>query len=167
MSDKTALPEMQRYDLVTYYRGGTSIEEMERSDDGEWVRWDGLLAATDRIRTEHHAWDKARVAELQRLRSERDEAKAQFDRHVEWAGQQDRIAGAQIQRLGREHDALRTALQVIHKCVRGDEHAEWWTIRKWLDDRGVFNDDLGSFERIVDAVCVFALAESPTQETQP
>lgn len=59
--------ESKRYDLVTNYRCGSSIEEMEPADDGEWVRWDDLLTATDRIRLEHEAWDKARLAELERL----------------------------------------------------------------------------------------------------
>ncbi len=33
---------MRRYDLITNYRCGSSIEEMERSDDGEWVRWEDV-----------------------------------------------------------------------------------------------------------------------------
>jgi hypothetical protein len=35
---------IQRYDLVTNYRCGSSIEEMERSDDGEWMRWEDVAA---------------------------------------------------------------------------------------------------------------------------
>ena len=31
---------LKRYDLVTNYRCGSSIEEMEPSDDGEWVRYE-------------------------------------------------------------------------------------------------------------------------------
>jgi hypothetical protein len=35
----------QRYDLVTNYRCGDAIEEMEPSDDGEWVRYADVLAS--------------------------------------------------------------------------------------------------------------------------
>lgn len=31
---------MKRYDLVTNYRAGSSIEEMEPSEDGEWIRYE-------------------------------------------------------------------------------------------------------------------------------
>ena len=58
----------QRYDLVTSYRCGSAIEEMEKSEDGEWVRWESLLAVHDRIKLEHEAWDKKRIEELQALR---------------------------------------------------------------------------------------------------
>jgi hypothetical protein len=34
----------QRYDLVTNYRCGSSIEEMERSEDGEWIRYEDVEA---------------------------------------------------------------------------------------------------------------------------
>ena len=68
----------KRYDLVTNYRAGSSIEEMEPSDDGEWIRWDDLLAETDKVRREHHEWDKKRVAELQELRAESTRLRAQL-----------------------------------------------------------------------------------------
>jgi hypothetical protein len=35
---------MQRYDLVTNYRCGSSIEEMEHADDGEWIRYEDVEA---------------------------------------------------------------------------------------------------------------------------
>jgi hypothetical protein len=59
---------MQRYDLVTSYRCGTSIEEMEKSDDGEWARWEDVLAMHDRLVTERNDIDKKRTAEIERLR---------------------------------------------------------------------------------------------------
>jgi hypothetical protein len=31
---------LKRYDMVTNYRCGSSIEEMEPSDDGEWMRFE-------------------------------------------------------------------------------------------------------------------------------
>ena len=34
-----------RYDLITNYRAGSSIEEMERADDGEWVRYEDVEVA--------------------------------------------------------------------------------------------------------------------------
>ena len=36
---------MKRYDLVTNYRCGASIEEMEPADDGEWVRFEDIPAS--------------------------------------------------------------------------------------------------------------------------
>jgi len=37
--------KVQRYDLMTNYRCGSTIEERERSDDGEWVRFEDIEAA--------------------------------------------------------------------------------------------------------------------------
>jgi hypothetical protein len=34
---------MQRYDLVTNFRCYQTIDEMERSEDGEWIRYEDLL----------------------------------------------------------------------------------------------------------------------------
>ena len=34
----------KRYDLVTNYRAGSSIEEMEPADDGEWVRYEDVAS---------------------------------------------------------------------------------------------------------------------------
>lgn len=49
---KTPREDLKRYDLITNYRCGDSIEEMERNDeDGEWVRYEDiepLLALTPR-----------------------------------------------------------------------------------------------------------------------
>lgn len=39
--------ELKRYDLVVNYRAGSSIEEMERSDDGEWVRYEDVVQQLD------------------------------------------------------------------------------------------------------------------------
>lgn len=55
-------------------------------------------------------------------------------------------------------EELTEALQVIHTAMRGDEKGEFWTLRAWLDKRGIFNDDLGVTERLVDAVCMGALS---------
>jgi len=49
---------------------------MERSAHGEWVRADELDAALS-----------AQGAQIERLTLERDSAREQFDRHVEWAAQ--------------------------------------------------------------------------------
>ena len=41
---------MKRYDLVTNYRCGSAIEEMERNDeDGEWVRYEDVSPAAGRV----------------------------------------------------------------------------------------------------------------------
>lgn len=42
---------MERYDLVTNYRCGSSIEEMEHSDDGEWMRFEDHAAIGRRSRS--------------------------------------------------------------------------------------------------------------------
>ena len=65
---------------------------------------------------------------------------------------------------------LSAALEVIHTTVRGDEKSECWTIRKWLDERGIFNDDLSGGQRLVEEVCkavlsaALARAEVPAKE---
>lgn len=65
------------------------------------------------------------------------------------------------------------ALKVILSAVRGDEKSECWTIRKFLDDRGVFNDDIGGAARLIEEVCKLVLARAeplpapPTQEPTP
>jgi hypothetical protein len=60
----------------------------------------------------------------------------------------------------QQRDELLAALRVIHATVRGDEKSECWTIRKWLDERGVFNDDIQGQRRLVEAACVFAIAKA-------
>ncbi len=42
---------MNRYDLITNYRCGSSIEEMERSDDGEWVRVEDVQKQLEQLPT--------------------------------------------------------------------------------------------------------------------
>lgn len=56
----------QRYELVV----GPNRGDLKEHDDGDWVRWDDLLAATDKIRDEHDAWDKRQVAKVEQLRAE-------------------------------------------------------------------------------------------------
>jgi len=41
---------MKRYDLITNYRCGSAIEEMERADDGDWVRYEDVEAEVLRLR---------------------------------------------------------------------------------------------------------------------
>ena len=53
---------------------------------------------------------------------------------------------------------LTEALRVIQQAVRGDEKEEWWSLRAWLDERGIFNDDLGKSERLIESVCMGALS---------
>lgn len=66
--------------------------------------------------------------------------------------------------LAAQREALaaqREALQVIHKTVRGDEHSECWTIRKWLDEHGIFNDDIQGGKRLIEECCKAALSAFP------
>lgn len=48
-------------------------------------------------------------------------------------------------------------LKVLLTATRKDEYSEWWSVRKWLDDRDIFNDDL-SEERLTALVCTQLLA---------
>ena len=49
---RTRIEKLPRYDLISNYRCGDSIEEMERADDGEWVRVETVLAALASLPTE-------------------------------------------------------------------------------------------------------------------
>lgn len=40
---------MRRYDLITNYRCGSSIEEMEPADEGDWVRYEDVAAERARV----------------------------------------------------------------------------------------------------------------------
>ncbi len=62
--------------------------------------------------------------------------------------------------LLQQRDELLAALSVIYTAVRGDEKSECWTIRKWLDERGVFNDDIHGRRRLVEAACVLAIGKA-------
>ena len=73
---------------------------------------------------------------------------------------------SELSRLRAEKTNLDSAIGVIHKAVRGDHKSECWTIRKWLDERGVFNDDIQGSDRLVEAACVFALS-TPNYKPAP
>ncbi len=60
MSEQTP----KRYDLITNYRAGSSIEEMEPADDGEWVRWESIEVERATL-----------TARCEALESERNEAR--------------------------------------------------------------------------------------------
>lgn len=44
------MSDPQRYDMVTNYRCGQSVDELEKVDDGEWVRWEDVQAEVERLR---------------------------------------------------------------------------------------------------------------------
>jgi hypothetical protein len=69
--------------------------------------------------------------------------------------QAEAIAGLTA-RNAEYHDAAR----VLYTAVRGDEKAEWWPIRHWLDERDIYNDDIESLERLVAIVCQRLLGPS-------
>jgi hypothetical protein len=52
------------------------------------------------------------------------------------------------------HRERREAMTAILQAARTDEKGEWWTARKYLDDRHIFNDDISSLERLIEAICV-------------
>lgn len=52
---------------------------------------------------------------------------------------------------------LRFALQVIYTTARTDEHGECWTIRKFLNEHDVYNENLQSHDRLIEEVCKLIL----------
>jgi len=63
MSEQTP----KRYDLITNYRCGSSIEEMELADDGEWVRWESVEAELSALRAEQTRLREALQAYIEEL----------------------------------------------------------------------------------------------------
>lgn len=151
------------------------------------------LAALQARETEQR--DKASNANAKQMRLEGDNARlfnkladaeaklkqaeavaASLRQQVAHLGTQLRIEIDNAQRAEEAAEALRQAqarlveaLKVIHTSTRGDEHGQQWDIRKWLNERNVFNDDIQSSKRLVEAVCTFALASVdplPPQEDQ-
>lgn len=61
---------------------------------------------------------------------------------------------------------LEQTLRVIQQAMRGDEQAQCWTIRKWLDERDIFNGDIQGRDRLVYEACKAALAASRGREPQ-
>lgn len=53
--------------------------------------------------------------------------------------------------------ALRQALRVIHAAIRTDEKGTCNPIRKYLDDRGIYNGNLSGAARLAEEVCQLAL----------
>jgi len=51
------------------------------------------------------------------------------------------------------HRERREAMAAILQAARTDEKGEWWTARKYLNDRRIFNDDISSLERLIEAIC--------------
>ena len=73
-----AIAAARRYDLITNYRAGSSIEEMEPADDGEWIRWEDAAAEIRRL--------SARCAALeQALRGWQKIPRPWIDGGVTWA----------------------------------------------------------------------------------
>lgn len=51
------------------------------------------------------------------------------------------------------------ALEAIYTSARGDEKGQSWAIRKFLDDRGIFNDDIQGAKRLIEMVCKHVLEQ--------
>jgi len=73
-----------------------------------------------------------------------------------------RALQAQLTEAERAQQALRAALDAILASTREDAKGEQWTIRKYLDERGVFNSDISSSRRLVAEACQLALTGSPS-----
>lgn len=52
---------------------------------------------------------------------------------------------------------LREALEAIYTSARGDEKGQGWAIRKFLDDRDIFNDDIQGTKRLIEMACKHVL----------
>lgn len=94
-----------------------------------------------------------------------------IQRLLEAAGMSDPAGVSEEQRVRAERDAAREdaarlaeALEVIHTATRDDEHEQFWDARKWLDEHGVFNDDLADL-RVIAKVARAALSRH--QEREP
>lgn len=59
-------------------------------------------------------------------------------------------------------DATQELLRAIHTAVRGDQYSECRTIRKWLDARGQYHEDIGSRERLIEIACAELLVPAPS-----
>ncbi len=97
-------------------------------------------------------------ADVARLTAERDAA---LGNAADAAGRHYAAVHAEILARAEQAEAARAtareALRVILKAARGDEHSECITIRKWLDKRGVFNDDISGAERLIAEAARHAL----------
>jgi hypothetical protein len=65
----------------------------------------------------------------------------------------------------QERETMQTALKVIHTAARGDEKRQCWAIRKWLDDRDIFNGDIQGADRLIEEVCNAAAFPPPPKVT--
>ena len=89
-----------RYDLLTFYRCGSAIEEMTRADDGEWVRYADV---------------ESQLADLQRQLSA---AEAERDKWKAAAEQMDRV-----------NDGAQAAFNVLmdeREASPSDQHGGSW-----------------------------------------
>jgi len=59
-----------------------------------------------------------------------------------------------------ERDKLRAAVTAIYTAVRDDEKGECWTIRRYLDERDIFNDDIQGSDRLVELACEHVLSST-------
>jgi hypothetical protein len=55
-------------------------------------------------------------------------------------------------------EIYQSGLQAIYTTARGDEKGECWTLRRWLDAHGLFNDDIQSPLRLIEEACKALLA---------
>lgn len=149
------------------------IEDMAQSlsESAGFERWDNaavmLRAMAYRVVEAEQREQAIRAEGL--MEAERSLATAEL-REKLLSEQDTRILDAEtaLAALRERVTELESGLAVILKAVRGDEKSECWTIRGWLDLRDVFNDDMESAPRLVEAVCNALLpdprASTPTQE---
>jgi hypothetical protein len=55
------------------------------------------------------------------------------------------------------------ALTALYTAARGDAEGQWWPIRKWMDEQGIFNGDIESYQRLSEIVLKHLLADPPAQ----
>ncbi len=109
--------ERKRYDLITNYRAGSAIEEMERADDGEWIRFEDV---------------QAELADLTAVRAQLEQA--DFERLAAEANLAGWLAARQRVRESFQHRDEQGACRCVY-CIGDIEglsnHAAEYELEAW------------------------------------
>lgn len=62
---------------------------------------------------------------------------------------------------------LREGIAALLTAARGDEHGQWWPIRRWMDSRDIFNDDIQAYQRLSEIVLDHLLKGLPMPPLGP
>ena len=117
--------------------------------------------------------DSAALAQAER---ERDEFENEL---MGWREDPKRYAAKQMNHergllasCRRLQERTRDGVAAIYQAARGDKKGEAWTLRKWMDGEGLFNDDIGGTDRLIEVATSHLLAillpveQNTTKENQ-